>query len=213
MKSVKYIGVCLALFFANSTWAQNQDFGFWTAFKVSQKLNKKWSAFGELQSRFKNNGSDLDNAFVQGGVSYKIAKWYELGAVYRYSNNGEMDAHRFDVNNTFKYKIDQKNALSFRLKFTKSYVTHKIKGERFRVRLKYQFKVNKKFIPYVKAQYFYTRVYDFSKWNLQRYSIGSEVRIAKKNFIDVFFTYQFEYNVFNPLTEYIFGLKYKLKYK
>lgn len=213
MKKFKYIWFGLVLLMGRTAWAQNQDFGMWTAFKVSQKLDKKWSVFGEIQSRFDQNSSAFQNAFIQGGVTHKFTKWYELGGMYRYSNNGEFDANRFDIDNIFKYKIDKNNAVAVRLKYSKSFVTHKIKGDRFRIRFKYQYKVSKKFVPYVKVQYFYSQVYDFANWNLQRYSIGSEFKIAKKNYIDVFFTYQFEYNVANPLTEYIFGFKYKLKYK
>ena len=213
MRLFRYI-VLLVVFFGHTpVRAQNQDFGIWTAFQVSKKWDKKFSSFGEVQGRFTQNATSLKNAFIEGGLSYKFNKWYELGGSYRYSNNGQFDANRFDIDNTFKHKFDKKNSVGIRLKYTKSFVTHRVRGDRFRIRFKYRYKVNKKFVPYVKAQYFYTRVYDFSNWNFQRYSLGTELRIAKKNFVNVFFTYQFEYNVANPTTEYIFGLKYKLKYK
>ena len=213
MRNLPYLGLFFFVLLSVEVMAQNQDFGIWTAFKVSKKWDKKVKAFGEIQTRFDQNASSLQNSFIQGGVSYRFTKWYELGGVYRYSTNGEFDANRLDIDNTFKYKMDKNNALSMRLKYTKSFVTHKLKGDRFRIRFKYSYKVNKKIIPYAKVQYFYTKTYDFSNWQLQRYSLGSELRVAKKNFIDIFFTYQFEFNVANPLTEYIFGVKYKLKYK
>ncbi len=213
MRKLRHIGLFVLVLISVQVFAQNQDFGTWVAFKVSKRWDKKFTAFGEVQTRFDQNVTSLQNSFIQGGVSLRFTKWYELGGVYRYSNNGEFDANRFDIDNKFKYKINKHNSLSMRLKYTKSFVTHKLKGDRFRIRFKYAYKVNKKVIPYAKIQYFYTKTHDFSNWQLQRYSIGSELRVAKKNFIDVFFTYQFEFNMANPLTEYIFGVKYKLKYK
>jgi hypothetical protein len=195
-----------------SVTSQNQDFAVWTGLKVSKKITKEFGAFAEVQSRFNQNASSLRSVYFQTGANYKFAKWYSLGVKYRLTNYVEVVSNRFDIDNIFKHKIND-NSFEVRLKYQKSFVTNEIKGDRFRVRFKYSFKVNKKFKPYLKAQYFYTKVYDFNNWNQQRYSIGAVVRIAKKNYIDVFYNYEFEYNVANPTTQYVLGLKYKLDYK
>ena len=200
----------MVFFFSVS--AQNQDFGIWSGLKVNKKINKKLQVFGEVQGRFDQNASHFRSFYLQTGASYKFVKWYELGMKYRFTNFVEVVTNRLDIDNTFKHKINN-NSFEIRLKYQKSFVTNEIKGDRFRVRFKYSFKVNKKFKPYLKAQYFYTKVYNYSNWNQQRYSIGAVVRVAKKNYIDVFYNYEFEHNVANPATQYVLGLKYKLEYK
>jgi hypothetical protein len=179
---------------------------------VSKKINKKISVFGEVQGRFMQNATSWESLFFQAGGGYKFTKWYELGGAYRYSHLGQFDVNRFDIDNTFSHKIDASN-FAIRLKYQKSFVTNKIKGDRFRIRFKYSYKVNKKFKPYLKAQYFFSKVYDYSNWNQQRYSIGAVVRVAKKNYIDIFYNYEFEYNVAKPERQYILGVKYKLSVK
>ena len=202
----------LVFFMAMKGFSQNQDFGVWAGVKVNKEIGKKAKAFGEIQGRFNQNATDWRSAYFQTGVSYKFAKWYKLGVVYRYTNYGEFDANRFDIDNIFKHKIE-KNTFEIRLKYQKSFVTNKIKGDRFRVRFKYVFKVNKKFKPYLKAQYFYSKTYKYSNWNQQRYSIGAVIRLKKKNFVDVFYNYEFEHNVANPSTQFVLGVKYKLDIK
>ena len=200
------------IFHVVNGFSQNQDFGIWTGIKVSKEISKKGSAFGEIQGRFNQNASKRKSTYLQTGVNYKFTKWYKLGLVYRYTNYGEYDANRFDIDNSFKYKL-KKNTFEIRLKYQKSFVTSKIKGNRFRIRFKYILKVNKKFIPYLKAQYFYSNTYNYNNWNQQRYTIGTVIRIKKKNYVDVFYNYEFEHNVANPLTQYVLRVKYKLEIK
>ena len=211
MKFIRFI-VFLILLHGLEVKAQNHDFGVWTGIKVSKSINKKVKTFGEFQARFNQNSTALRSTYLQAGVGYKFAKWYQLGVVYRYSNFNDFSVNRFDINNDFDYKTG-KNNLGLRLKYQKSIVTHKIKGDRFRVRLKYSYRINKKIKPYAKMQFFYTHLFDFKGWDQQRYTLGTLVRLKKKNYIDVFFNYEFEYNVANPQKNYVLGLKYKLKYK
>ncbi|MGB1003344.1 MAG: DUF2490 domain-containing protein [Salibacteraceae bacterium] len=201
-----------ALFWCNYSFAQNQDFGIWTGVKVTKKIEKKASVFGEVQVRTMHNVNTIENIFFQVGGGYSFTKWYELGGAYRYSNWGDFDVNRFDIDNTFKFK-KKKNNFALRLKYQKSFVTHKIKGYRLRIRFKYSYKLNKKFKPYFKAQYFYSNLYDFKNWHQQRYSIGAVVRLAKKNYVDIFYQIENEFNVASPATNFVLGLKYKLNYK
>jgi hypothetical protein len=210
--STRFLILFLFLFSSKIGISQNQDFGIWAGIKVSKEINKKAKAFGEIQGRFNQNATDWRSAYFQTGVSYKFAKWYKLGVVYRYTNYGEYDANRFDIDNNFKYKMNR-NTFEIRLKYQKSIVTNTIKGDRFRVRFKYIFKVNKKFKPYLKAQYFYSKTYKYSNWNQQRYTVGAVIRLKNKNYVDLFYNYEFEYNVANPLTQFILGVKYKLDIK
>lgn len=204
--------VFICMLAIHGTYAQNQDFGIWAGVKVSKKWNKKWSAFGEVQTRLFQNATSIRSAYFQGGVNYKFAKWYKLGVVYRYTDFGEIETNRFDIDNEFRHKV-KKNIFEIRLKYQKTIVTNDLKGNRYRVRFKYSYKINKKLKPYVKAQYFYTQAYDFNGWHQQRYTLGTLIRIRKRNFIDLFYNYDFEFNVRRPEERFIVGIKYKLELK
>lgn len=213
MKRFQFICVVILSWgITNYSLGQYQDFGFWTGAKVIKEVNKKASFFGEVQARLMQNATQWDNLFFQVGGAYAFAKWYELGVSYRYADFGEFDVNRFDIDNNFKYKVD-KHRFGFRVKFQKSLINPQLSGNRFRLRFKYAYRVNKKFRPYIKAQYFYTNVYKFNNWNEHRYSLGALVRVAKKNFLDVFYQYSGQFNMANPGSFYVLGLKYKLVYK
>jgi opacity protein-like surface antigen len=213
MKVMRYIFLLGFILLINPNCVgQNQDLGLWTGIKVSKKINKKFAFFTECQVRFMQNGTNFESLFIQGGIDFELTKWYQLGGAYRYSNYGDLDANRFDIDNTFSHKIKD-NSFAIRLKYQKSFVTHKLKGDRFRIRFKYSYKINKKVKPYFKAQYFFTKAYDYANWSQQRYSLGAVIRIAKKKFIDVFYNYEFEYNLAKPEKQYVLGVKYKLNYK
>ena len=40
--------------------AQSDDFGIWTTVNVEKKIDKKWSAKGEVEFRSRNNSSTAD---------------------------------------------------------------------------------------------------------------------------------------------------------
>lgn len=212
MRYLRLISFLIVLFLLEGSYAQNQDFGVWTGVKISKKWNKKWGAFGEVQTRLFQNATALRSAYFQGGANYKFAKWYKLGVVYRYTDFGEVETNRLDLDNEFSYKL-KKNVFEVRLKYQKTFVTNDLKGNRYRIRLKYSYKINKKLKPYVKAQYFYTQAYNFNGWHQQRYTMGALIRIRKRNYIDLFYNYDFEFNVRRPEERFIVGLKYKLELK
>jgi hypothetical protein len=193
-------------------YSQNDDFGVWAGFKVSKKWDKNWGVFMETQTRFNQNATDLKSVFIQGGINYKFTKWYKLGFAYRFTNFGEISTNRIDLDNEFKHKW-KKNTFEIRFKYQKTLVANDLKGNRFRIRFKYIYKINKKFKPYVKAQYFYTQAYDFKGWHQQRYSLGILIKLKKRNYLDVFYNYDFEYNVKRPDRRFVFGVKYKLELK
>ena len=213
MRWKNFIWIILLLLGSNTVIAQNKDFGVWTGIKVSKKWKKKWSTAVEVQTRFNQNASHLRSVYFQGGANYKFAKWYKLGASYRFTNFEEISsAHRVDLDNEFKYKLKD-HTFELRLKYQKTLVTNDLKGNRFRIRIKYIYKINKKLKPYVKAQYFYTQAYDFKGWHQQRYSIGALIRLRKRNYLDVFYNYDFEYNVKRPDQRFVLGVKYKFELK
>lgn len=212
---MKIKSLYIVLFFA-VLWlpalAQNKDFGVWTGVKVSKDITKEWKIIGEVQSRFNQNATSWASNYFQVESSYKVAKFYKIAVAYRFTNRAEAAENRIDVDQNFKYKI-QHNSFQIRLKYQNSFTSSGSDEQRIRVRFKYSYKVNKKFKPYLKAQYFYTLKNDYSDWDQQRYGIGTLLRVAKRNYVDVFYNFDFEKNVANPDAKYILGVKYKLELK
>ncbi|UTW62349.1 DUF2490 domain-containing protein [bacterium SCSIO 12741] len=205
------IGWLMAL--PSSSWSQAQnDYELWTGAIVSGKVKKKLKLTGKYQVRFKNNASQLRSQYLQGAIRYKFAKYYLLGANYRLSDFEEtLVVHRFDINNYFRLPI-QKNFFEFRFKYQLSFPQAGPNFQRYRFRLRYVHKINKKLRIYGKIQYFYTVSNSYSAWNRQRYVAGGRIRIFKKNYLDLFLQYDRQMNIESPVQRFVTGVNYMLSF-
>jgi hypothetical protein len=64
--------------------AQENDFGIWANVEVEYGLSKKFDLEFSGSVRSYNNTSELEQAFLEGGVKYSIWKFLSVAASYRY---------------------------------------------------------------------------------------------------------------------------------
>ncbi|MBR1518544.1 MAG: DUF2490 domain-containing protein [Prevotella sp.] len=225
--------------------AQSDDFGIWTTVNVEKKIDKKWSAKGEVEFRSRNNSRTADCWNFEADINYKPVKWLKVALGYMYMIDNEPEklsynddggynnwrpscwasSHRVLVNVTGSKKFGRIE-LSLRERWQYTYRPEKmttrydfdnakwedtpIKGKGkhlMRSRLTAEYDIPKcKIRPYASVE-----VFNDSKLDKVRYTVGAEYKIKKIHTFDVFYRYQQIINDDTP-NRHILGLGYKYKF-
>ena len=69
------------------------DFGMWSTLDMEKTLGKRWTVGGGMELRTKNDNMDIDRWQLALNGSYKLSKYFKLGAVY------ELHLKQYKVNN------------------------------------------------------------------------------------------------------------------
>ena len=78
------IALALALLLPCSANAGDDadDYGLWTSFEVSKKINKQFKATGEFEFRTSDYLKEVERFSAGIGLQYKPAKWFKANAGY-----------------------------------------------------------------------------------------------------------------------------------
>jgi len=201
---------------------QQKDAGIWTSAGLETKVAKNLTASVSQEFRFNENVSELGTYFTDAGLSYKINKYLQVAANYRYILKRRVDdsyspRHRFYVDIKLQKKFKPFD-LQFRTRLQDQYadIGHASDGgiaeyySRNKVSLKWDIK--KPIEPYISLELFtplnYPREYAFD--NI-RSSAGVEYALSKHHNFDLFYMIQKELNVSEPTTDFIIGIGYLYK--
>ena len=177
-------------------WAQSDDFNTWTKFKVSHKIDSRFSVSGDLELRMKDDVSRLDRWGLTVGGSYRPCSFLNLGVGYEthLRNLGDSDwklRHRYHISATANFRY-QWLKVSLRERFQQTYD----RGDsetRLRSRLKLSYAPTKGIVsPYFSVE-IYQSLDDTSFWRADRmrYRPGVEIALAKRWSLDAFYCYQY----------------------
>ena len=177
-------------------WAQSDDFNTWTKFKVSHKIDSRFSVSGDLELRMKDDVSRLDRWGLTVGGSYLPCSFLNLGVGYEthLRNLGDSDwklRHRYHISATANFRY-QWLKVSLRERFQQTFD----RGDsetRLRSRLKLSYAPTKGIVsPYFSVE-IYQSLDDTSFWRADRmrYRPGVEIALAKRWSLDAFYCYQY----------------------
>lgn len=193
------------LFFLISTSLisfSQDDFGIWYSITAEKKLVKNLVLDFDANVRTNNNASEIDEAFFDIGLTYKINKYLSAAASYRFTEFRENDdlfhpRHKWFADLKGKLPLGDFE-ISARLRFQQRYKTYfedendKESKEVGRIKLKTlydipSFPVN----PYLGAEFFFP-MFSASKRSVEknRFMAGFEFNIAKKHSIDLEYMFQ-----------------------
>ncbi len=223
--TIKNIGLLFLLVFLLPVLSHSQtsDAKLWLGVSLEKKLNKKFNASIDLEQRFYNNVSSIDRFLLEPSLSYKLSKRWSLNLKYRIWKRQTVEQY---------YELHQRTSMGLSYK-------KKLHGINFRItgRLQYgmpdnyenNYYVSKRLLTRnsMKASYkiFGTRYTPFCKYELftslkrldflnyqWRLAGGSSIYINDDIDLQVYYIYENEYNVLNPVSSHIWGfsLNYKL---
>lgn len=186
-------------------FSQNKDFGIWYGISAEHKLAKKLELDLSTNIRTFSNASKIEEAFLEGGLTYNLKKHLSVAGSYRLSKNIENNnslyfQHKmfFDFRGSLPLgKIDFSGRLRFQTR-TRTYIRNesdKLPDYTGRIKLKVVYKtptfpVN----PYVYAETFCPMFSDKSGTiGKTRFAAGIEISIVKKHSVDFEYIFQRDY--------------------
>jgi hypothetical protein len=200
--------------------AQVNDAGLWTNITLKKKVTKHLDAYLTEELRFDENITELGTIFTDIGATYEILPGFKAGAFYRFICKRRLDdsyikAHRYYFDLSYGNHI-KRFEFSYRIRFQSQYKDYGSSPEGHvavnQLRQKVHLGINTKtrFDPYLDAEIWYLIWPPWSNFDNLRISAGIVTRITKHHFIDTGYIYQQEFNVNDPVTDYIVFLGYKI---
>jgi hypothetical protein len=200
-------------------FAQKSDLQLWTGVAFSKKINSKLGADLSLESRIRNNISQVGQYFAEATVDYKLFPFLKAQVDYRYAfqdptENPSRD-QRVSGMLIFSKDISKKSELKFRTLYQyKTEPTSELGSEQFwRNRLELEHKLSKKWDSSLKGELWYDTI-DRKAFDRFRITVGVDYEFIKDNSIQLFTAFQRELNrnnIKNVDIDYITGVRYKLK--
>lgn len=205
MMTRRWLATLILIFLALEAYSQDKDFGIWYGISAEHKLKKKLEIDLSGSVRTFNNASQIDEAFIEGGLTYSLNKRLGIGASYRLTksieeNNSYYFRHKIMVD--FKGNVPAGNiSLSGRLRFQTGYKTFITEENDLhpyytgRIKLKVTYKTpGFPLDPYLFIESFCPMFSDKTKTiEKNRFSAGAELSIAKHHSVDVEYIFQRDY--------------------
>jgi hypothetical protein len=207
------------LFFCFNLKAQENDFALWSEVSLEKMFTPRFSIKLREALRTAENSTRIDNHFTQLNFSYILTNKIDISVAYR-------NAQKFKFDETVSYRSRFHFDLRYKIKFKKfDFVFQERIQSRFsdinrsddwqtpknvlRSRLTIRYDFEKRFKPF-----FY---YEFS-YNLndklisnQRFRLGLDYEINKKQACRIFYMIDQELNRNNPLSTFALGLQYRFR--
>jgi len=199
---------------------QVNDAGLWTNITLKKKITKRFDAYLTEELRFNENITELGTIYTDIGAEYEILKGFKAGAFYRHIYKRRLDdsyskANRYYIDLSYGNNI-KRFELGYRIRFQQAYKDYNTSPDGHApinfIRQKIHLGINTKtrFDPYLDGEIWYHLKPPWSEFDNIRISAGIVTRITKHHFIDTGFIYQQEFNVADPVTDYILSLEYKI---
>ncbi len=204
-------------------YCQNRDFGIWYGFNAEHSISKKIEIDLAAVLRTFNNATRTDQAFFEGGITYKLNKHLSASGSYRFTEKIESNSRFYPRHKLFadiKATLPSGNFIfssRFRFQYQNKTFIEKASDEipdyHFRIKLKAvyiitQFPLN----PYLYFESFsqlFANAHRFSDKN--RFAAGVECKITQKQSVDAGYMLQrdFEPHISDM---YIVSINYNIKF-
>jgi len=223
MMTRKYILFLLFLSIPVVMTAQDKDFGIWYGISAEHKLTKKLEIDLLTNVRTFRNASKLDEAFIEGGITYSMYKHISIAGSYRLTKSIENnDSYYF----RHKYMLDLKGNIpagnfnfSGYLRFQTAVKTYiKDENDKFpsytgKIKLKAIYKTPTfPLNPYIYIETF-CPMFSAKSGTIEknRFSAGVELSITRHNSAEVEYIFQRDYQPHISDIN-IISINYKLKF-
>ena len=199
---------------------QVNDAGLWTNITLKKKIAKHLDACLTEELRFNENITELGTFYTDIGAEYEILKGFKAGAFYRFIFKRRLDdsyskAHRYYFELSYANNI-KRVQLGYRIRFQSQYKDYNtspeghVPADYLRQKIHLGINTKTRFDPYLDGEIWYHLNPPWSSFDAIRISTGIITRITKHHFIDTGFIFQKEFNVKEPVTDYILFLGYKI---
>jgi hypothetical protein len=197
--------------------AQEDDFMIWSGYSLSKNFNPSWSARVRQEVRLRENATQVQKAFTDVGVRYKMNKNIRFALHYRYNHNVRRDftfssRHRINADLILRHKWNPL-VVNYRLRYQQNYrdifssETGFFPRHFIRHKIQPHLDLNKKWSPYIYAEWFHTPYINDFAIIQSRYGAGTTFEINRNNNITIYYLLRTTRNVNNPRNDYILGFR------
>jgi len=187
------------------SYCQKDDFGIWYGVNAEFAVKKKLEIDLSTMIRTFSNASKMEEAYLEGGITYKFNKYLSVTGGYRFTENIEKDS-KFHIRHKWLADIKGKGELgnfsfSGRFRFQrqdKTYITDandEIPDYHGRIKFKSIFKTPSFPInPYISFETF-IRMFEASEKRFDKYRLGFglEYKINKNNSLEAGYLFERDY--------------------
>ena len=207
--------------------AQQNDLGMWNTFDVEYKLNSKFSLLGTEEFRLRENLTRVNLFYTNLGFAYRYNNHFKISPLYRFIQKNFKDGtfglrHRVMVDITYKtrfgaFGFSTRTRLQGEIAYP--YASDVWNVPEYYWRQKFDLKYNihgSRFTPYAgmefRVQFTTPHIREFRDFGFSRTRVfaGCDYEINKHNTVGSYFLLQNDYQVNDPVTQYIIGLEYSL---
>jgi long-subunit fatty acid transport protein len=206
------------------TWAKSTDFRVRLATVVNKEVNNKLLTGLKYEHRFDQNLTSFDKAFIEPMISYKLSDAIRLGVGCRvmYDQNemreqtikqrfsmhisysDRFDDFKFKIKTTLQYGFDDLTAISIG-------IDHKLVN-RYSLKVEYDW-FGTRISPYAEYEIFYhINSSQGGIINQNRMTAGAEYKLSKVSNIKLYYLYDNEFNVVDPVDANVFGVAYGYRF-
>lgn len=214
------IFIIILLFSLNSN-AQYNDFGVWSNFGLSYKINKDYKLKYNLGYRTEENSKYTNRIYNEVSLEYNLFKYLELGLEYRNTFYRNIDftysnEHRLNPTLVFSYKINKLFDIDFRSQYQIDfsngnnddfYISDDIRNQvRFRPRVKLD--VGKRSTLNFSYEAFFHLAEPNNYLRRERFSLELSSEYIKYHNIEIAYLYQYNLNTTNQRFDNVLKLSY-----
>lgn len=203
--------------------AQTTDFRARAGVKIQKDITKKLTASLEYEHRFDNNLTCFDKALIEPSLSYDVFKFLRIGAEWRFMVDQNLKreiAYKQRAAVFVKYKrsiddfdISLRTALQYGFdELTLSVNNSQNLVSRNTLEIEYNW-FGSKFTPFIGYEFFY-HINDPNGGiiNESRTKAGTSYSLSKKSEISVYYLFENEFNVANPVDAHVVGIGFSHKF-
>lgn len=184
------------LFFVDEVRSQEKsDWCSWTGVTVNYKINDRMRLMSKTEVRSKDNISDFERFFINGGVGYKVLPKWELRGVLAYhrrssSSKGDYNAYRYHIGSEASWKYGDFK-IQWRERFQHTYLLEE-NELLIRSRLKFDYYIPSSMLaPYFSVETFNNiRNGSFFNADRVRYTPGMRVKLSETYSVSAFYCRQ-----------------------
>lgn len=218
-KLYPFFFVCVLALGVLSACHAQEDARLWLKAGVKKKINQGLDLRLVSSVRLGENYSRVNSCFFQLSAEQRIVKGIKLGVdlrqIYRRKTTPAYHSRQrvsiwLDVKKNILSKLEVLYRPMYMRQYTDLYTSENglLPTDIIRNKIGLQYKLRKKYSPFVSCELYYRMRYDYRDFNRIRYTLGMEYNFDKYNQVTAFYRIQKRLNENTPMTAYILAFEY-----
>ncbi len=159
--------------------------------------------------RLKDNSTRLRTSYTDVGVKYHVTKSFDILGAYRFIVKPDEISQRLYADISYEWKKD-KWSVEPRIRLQHEFIMNDVDENYLRPQLTMRYKISKKWEPFIEEELFYHALYyKGSEFDESRTSAGTRYKFNKDHSLKIFYLYEYQFNVNDPLSANVMGISYE----